>query len=166
MQSGSMRNSRIRRIEEPISILSHYWTINEKTTLNTNIAYQFGELGNSRLDWGGSDLDDGNNPIGRGANPSPTYYQKLPSYYLRNDPSDYEGAYKAEKEFINNGQINWDDLYEANITNTQNGGNAIFALYEDRSDDKEFTANTIFDTELSENITLNAALSYKESKIK
>ena len=161
MQSGSMRNSRIRRIEEPISILSHYWTINEKTNLNTNIAYQFGELGNSRLDWGGSDLDDGNNPIGRGANPSPTYYQKLPSYYLRNDPSDFEGAYKAEKEFINNGQINWDDLYEANITNTQNGGNAIFALYEDRSDDKEFTANTIFDTELSENITLNAAVIYK-----
>lgn len=161
MQDGVMRNSRIRRIEEPISILSHYWTISPKSNLNTNISYQFGELGNSRLDWNGSDLDDGVNPIGRGANPSPTYYQKLPSYFLRNDPNDYEGAYKAEKEFINNGQINWNDMYLANITNSENGGNAIYALYEDRSDDKEFKANTIFDSELSENITLNAALNYK-----
>ena len=50
-------------------MLNHYWNINENTSLNTNIGYQFGELGNTRLDYAG------------GANPSPSYYQDLPSYF-------------------------------------------------------------------------------------
>ena len=38
------------------------WNITKKTKLNTNIGYQFGQIGRSRLDYAG------------GANPSPTYY--------------------------------------------------------------------------------------------
>ena len=50
---GEKRNSRVRRIAEPVLMLNHYWDISEKTSLNTNVAYQFGELGNSRLDYAG-----------------------------------------------------------------------------------------------------------------
>ena len=152
-QDGEKRNSRVREIEEPIVMLNHYWNIGDKTKLNTNFGYQFGKLGNSRLDYAG------------GANPSPAYYQGLPSYFLAdNDGPDLAGAYQAEQNFINDGQIDWNRIYDANITNAGNGLNAAYALYEDRSDDTQFTANTILSTELSDNITINAAVNYKNLK--
>ena len=58
-QDGDKRNSRVKRLVEPIVMLNHYWTISDKTNLNTNFGYQFGELGNSRLDFAG-----GANPSG------------------------------------------------------------------------------------------------------
>ena len=131
-QDGEKRNSRIRRIAEPVFILNHYWNLNAKTRLNSTIAYQFGELGNSRLDYAG------------GANPSPAYYQTLPSYFLADrDGPDLGGAYESNQNFINGGQIDWNRLYDANTTNNINGNFAAYVLYEDRSDDTQISANTI-----------------------
>ena len=88
LHDGKKRNSRIKRVVEPILMLNHYWNINDNTSLNTNIGYQFGELGNTRLDYAG------------GANPSPSYYQDLPSYYLAdNNGPDYEGASLSTAKF-------------------------------------------------------------------
>ena len=153
MHDGEKRNSRIRRIAEPIIMLNHYWDISVNTSLNTNIAYQFGELGNSRLDYAG------------GANPSPAYYQQLPSYFLAdNDGPDYAGAYQSEQAFRNGGQIDWNRIYDANLTNNINGDYAAYVLYEDRSDDQQFTANTILESSLNDNVTLNAAINYRRLK--
>ena len=150
---GDKKNSRIKETEEPILMLNHYWDINSRTSLNTNVAYQWGKLGNSRLDFPG------------GANPSPAYYQKLPSYFLADsDGPDYENAYIAEQEFINNGQIDWNRIIDANLTNNINGSYAAYALYEDRSDDSQVTVNTILNTELTDNIVLNASVNYKSLK--
>jgi len=150
---GEKRNSRIRRIAEPVLMLNHYWDLSDRTTLNTNVAYQFGELGNSRLDYAG------------GANPSPAYYQGLPSYYLAdNDGPDYAGAYLSEQSFRNGGQVDWNRIYDANLTNNINGNYAAYILYEDRSDDKQFTANTILESAINDNVTLNAAINYKRLK--
>lgn len=170
-QDSNKRNSRERNIEEPVLMLNHFWDINEKTTLNTNVAYQFGKIGNSRLDYGGTTLEtdtSGNEFIvGGGSNPDPTYYQKLPSYHLRHvDDPDYEQAYLAEQEFKNDGQIDWNSLYSANLSVGAQGGNSVYALYEDRNDDNQFTANTIFRTELNENVDINAALTYRNLKSK
>lgn len=150
---GDKKNSRIKETEEPILMLNHYWDINSKTSLNTNVAYQWGKLGNSRLDFPG------------GANPSPAYYQKLPSYFLADsDGPDYENAYIAEQEFINDGQIDWNRIIDANLTNNIDGSYAAYALYEDRSDDSQVTVNTILNTELTDNIVLNASVNYKSLK--
>jgi hypothetical protein len=150
---GEKRNSRVRRIAEPVLMLNHYWDISDKTTLNTNVAYQFGELGNSRLDYAG------------GANPSPAYYQDLPSYFLADtDGPDYAGAYLAEQSFRNGGQVNWNRIYDANLTNNINGDYAAYILYEDRSDDQQFSANTILESSLSDQVTLNAAVNFKRLK--
>ena len=150
---GEKRNSRIRRIAEPVIMLNHYWDLSESSSLNTNVSYQFGELGNSRLDYAG------------GANPSPAYYQQLPSYFLADDDGpDYAGAYQSEQSFRNGGQVNWNRIYDANLTNNINGDYAAYVLYEDRSDDQQFTANTILESTLSENLTLNAAVNYKRLK--
>ena len=150
---GEKRNSRIRRIAEPVIMINHYWDISDKTSLNTNFAYQFGELGNSRLDYAG------------GANPSPAYYQGLPSYFLADDDGpDLSGAYLAQQSFSNGGQVNWDRIYDSNLTNNINGDYAAYVLYEDRSDDKQFTANTILESSITENLTLNAVINYKRLK--
>ena len=152
-QDGEKRNSRVKRIAEPVLMLNHYWDFTEKTSLNTNVAYQFGELGNSRLDYAG------------GANPSPAYYQGLPSYFLADtDGPDLAGAYSAYQNFTEGGQLDWNRLYDANVTNNLTGDNAAYVLYEDRSDDTQLSVNTIFNSDLSENITLNAAVNYKRLK--
>lgn len=159
-QDGEKRNSRVRRVVEPILMLNHYWNIAENTTLNTNVAYQFGEQGRSRIDFGGTDLDVSGFPIGNGSNPSPTYYQKLPSYFQRNFPDNPALAFGAQQQFLNNGQLDWAALYAANQTNLVAGGNAVNIVYEDRTDDRQFTANTILNTAITDNITVNAGATF------
>ncbi|MDT0294788.1 carboxypeptidase-like regulatory domain-containing protein [Mesonia ostreae] len=149
-QDGEIRNSRIKEIKEPVIMLNHYWDISEKTRLNTNVAYQFGKTGNSRLGYDNA------------PNPDPSYYQKLPSYFLANpNGADYAGAYLATQKFQNDGQIDWDDMYEKNIFS---GGTSKYYLYEDRNDDKQLTANTILTSDITNNITINGSLGYKRLK--
>lgn len=162
-QDGKKRNSRIKEVDEPILILNHIWKFSSKASLKTNIGYQFGKVGNSRLDYGGTRLNGTGDPIGGGVNPSPSYYQKLPSFWLaQNDGPNYENAYLSEQEFIANGQIDWNSLYQHNLNNL--GGLSTYALYEDRNDDKLFTMSSIFNKELSDNIVLNASVNYRKLK--
>ncbi|MFC4721509.1 carboxypeptidase regulatory-like domain-containing protein [Geojedonia litorea] len=150
---GEKRNSRIKEVKEPILMLNHFWDISSKTSLNTNLGYQFGQLGNSRLEYSG------------GANPSPAYYQYLPSYALSDSEGpDYALAYQLEQNFLNDGQIDWERIFDANLTNNISGLNATYVLYEDRSDDKQLTLNSILSSELTENILLNTAINYQTLK--
>lgn len=146
-QDGEIRNSRIRDTEEPVIMLNHYWNISSKTDLNTNIGYQTGHVGNSRLGYDNA------------PNPDPSYYQKLPSFFMANpNGPDYEGAYRAYTSFTNDGQIDWYDMYE---TNMLYGGTSRYYLYEDRNDDNMLMANSILNTIINDNITLTAALNYR-----
>ena len=147
---GEKRNSRVKRVVEPIILLNHDWSIDENSSLETSIGYQFGEMGNSRLDYAG------------GGNPSPAYYQDLPSYFLAdtNGP-DYEGAYIAQENFVNDGQINWNRIYDANITNNLSNLNAAYVLYEDRVDDTQLTINSAYNREINENIKITSSLNYR-----
>ena len=152
-QNDKKRNSRVKEVEEPVFILNHYWNLSSKTTLTTSAAYQFGKIGNSRLDYPG------------GGNPSAAYYQKLPSYALadKNGP-DYAKAYQLEQAFLSDGQIDWTRIYDANITNKNSGLSAAYALYEDRNDDTQYTLNTNFTSDLNAHLTLNGALNYRQLK--
>lgn len=146
-QDGEIRNSRIKEVSEPIIMLNHYWDISNKTHLNTNIGYQFGKIGNSRLGYDNA------------PNPDPTYYQKLPSYFLA-DPNgpNIGGAYQAYSQFVNDGQIDWQDLYETNIFY---GGTSRYYLYEDRNDDKQISANSILTSQINDHINVTAAVNYR-----
>ena len=164
-QNGEIRNSRYREIEEPVVMLNHFWKLSRHTQINSNLAYQFGKIANSRIDFGGTRLVSQPNGqesfVGGGSNPDPAYYQKLPSYFLRaaNNPN-YMGAYIAQQELINNGQLNWNELYNANLTSLQNGGNSIYILAEDRNDDRQFTVNSILNTTFNERLKLISKLTY------
>jgi len=156
--NGEKKNSRIREVEEPILQLSHYWDMSEKTSLNTTVGYQFGKRGSSRLDFPG------------GANTSPAYYQNLPSYHLSqidDDGPNYAAAYLAQQDFINDGQVDWEGIIQANI-NDNNGPygseSAAYVLYEDRTDDKTLSVNSVFTTEINENILFNGGINYRNLK--
>ncbi len=164
-QDGEIRNSRIREVKEPVFMLNHYWQLSERTELNTNIAYQFGKIANTRIDYGGTRLvilgDGQESFVGGGGNPDPTYFHKLPSYFLRNmNNPNYMGAYMARQQIANDGQVNWENLYEANRISGLNGGNAIYVLAEDRNDDRQLTANSILNTTLNDNIKLTGKLKF------
>ncbi|MEC4113666.1 carboxypeptidase-like regulatory domain-containing protein [Myroides pelagicus] len=172
-QAGDKRNSRYKDVAEPIFTLTHYWTINDKSKLTTTLGYQFGHIANSRF--GYTD----------GMNPDPTYYRKMPSYYLNRidakywsmtqdefnalpdtdsfkiDTQNYLDQAKAvEEDFVNNGQVNWGNIYRSN-----QGGLSKIILYEDRQDENVFSFNTDFKSTLTDNITFETGLNYRRSTI-
>lgn len=168
--NGEQRNSRMRETDEPILMLNHYWDISSKVRLNTNVAYQFGEIANSRIDNGGTrlvNIDGESVYLGGARNPTPEYYQNLPSYHLQDsNPTayDYQLAYLAEQAFISDGQLDWNALYEGNAALRAQGGNSLYAVQSDVVKDKQLTFNTILDAELADNIRLNATLNYRSLK--
>jgi hypothetical protein len=137
-------------------MLSHYWKISPKTSLNTNIAYQVGSIGNSRFDFQGQD------------NPDPTYYRNMPSYYTTqfDDNGNYIGnsainlLEASQAKFLTNRQLNWNELYDINRNST--AGNSYYVLYEDRTDDKLISANSVLSSQLADNILVNASLNLKK----
>ena len=149
-QDGKKRNSRDKDVEEPILMLSHFWKMSDKTTLTTSVAYQTGSIGNSRLDYQTAN------------SPDPTYYKNLPSYF--SNLGDTAGAAAAQGYFTNNSQINWNNMYYANLNSSVTPGKSLYALYEDRTDDKQITANSILFSDLSDNVKLNAGASFKKLK--
>ncbi|UMB59640.1 TonB-dependent receptor [Lutibacter sp. A80] len=144
-QEGDNRNSRIKEIFEPIVMLSHFYE-KERTTLKTTLAYQFGHIGNSRLGYFNA------------PNPDPTYWKYLPSSFLRfEDNLDYTNAYLTEQDFLKNGQLNWQEMYQKNIDN----GSSLYYLYEDRVDDKQLTLSSVLAKNINGNLNLHGGVSYK-----
>ncbi|WP_204263106.1 TonB-dependent receptor [Spongiivirga citrea] len=144
-QDGEIRNSRERKVEEPIVMLNHFWNVSDKLNMNTNVAYQFGNSTSSRLDYRNAN------------NPSATYYRKLPSYTLSRNPINFEEAFTNEQEFVANGQINWQSLYEQNLGDTSD-----YVLYDDRTEDKTIATNTIVNYRLTDKLALNAKAKYRQ----
>lgn len=153
-QDGKKRSERVKTSFEPLFQLSHYWTINKKNSLWTNVSYQFGKEKSSRLDWQ-------NVP-----NPSPQYYRYLPSYYqsqidqaLLADPTanvdNLKDAYNTALAGWQNGdpnftQLNWEKLYRENqsqpVTSLYGttGRRSLYFVVNDVNDDKIFNAATHF----------------------
>ncbi|MGB5321014.1 carboxypeptidase-like regulatory domain-containing protein [Lutimonas sp.] len=154
-QQDQKRNSREKRILEPIFQLNHQYHINGKTIMYNHFTYQYGTMASSRLDYGGARLlKEGETIVGGGMNPDPTYYQKLPSYFLR-DPNnpDFGRAYLAEREFRENGQVNWNELYAANM-NSPFEDNAVYTLYDDQQDSKFWSLNSGFSTKFGHRFSM------------
>ena len=148
-QNGKKRNSRDKDIEEPIVMLSHYWKLSDRTNLNTNVAFQTGTIGNSRLDYQ------------LGNNPDKTYYKNLPSYYNNLGGYSDDQLTSIGQSFQSNAQLDWNAMYYANTTSAYTG-RSVYVLYEDRIDDNLLNANSILHSSLSDNITLNAGVNFRK----
>ncbi|CAI2766169.1 carboxypeptidase-like regulatory domain-containing protein [Flavobacterium collinsii] len=171
-QSGEKRNARVKRVEEPLLMLNHYYKINEKTNLNSSVMYQFGQVGNSTIDYQNA------------ASPDPVYYQKLPSYYTSiygkdkgefsgDFTPDYINAERAKTKFLENRQIDWNQLYRANqkpilnsdgIINGYEPAQSHYVLYEDRTDDKTFAVNSNLNIQITENSAFDGGITFRSLK--
>jgi len=147
MQNGKVRNSRERKIAEPILMLNHYYS-SEKVSLNTGIAYQFGKNARSRLGYYNA------------PNPDPTYYRYLPSFYI-NSPigANFVSANQAKEGFLKDTQINWPEIYMANSQEK-----AAYVLYDDVINENQLTINSILNWNARENLQFDAGLTYKYVK--
>lgn len=150
-QDGEKRSTRIREIEEPVFMINHYWDISERTSINTNVGYQFGTIKSGRVDNGSL------------RNPAPNYYQLLPSFALQ-DPnptaSDFQNAFILQQDFVNDGQFDWNALYQAN----QAGDNSNIILQDDVVEDTQLSANIIINSQVTDAITIDGNLSYRGLK--
>lgn len=165
-QDGEKRNSRIRKVFEPVFQMAHYWKIGKSSNLNSTFSYQQGEDARSRLDWF------------HATDPNPTYYRKLPSYVFA--PATYDtsdGGYSITdvelaaysplyNDAVNNWrqdkagqQIDWNHLYDVNLRNLEIG--ARYTMVEDVNRDKTLNFVSHFDTRLKDNWKLNVNFNYQ-----
>ena len=171
-QDGKKRNAREKTIAEPILMLNHYYTINDRTSLNSSVMYQFGKVGNTNIDYQNAN------------SPDPTYFRKLPSFYsslFERDNGefsgsfvpDFENAEKSRVAFLANSQIDWEAMYRANQNPILGNDGQItgyepaqsrYVLYEDRTDDQTVVANSNFNSQLNDNLIINAGASFRDFK--
>ncbi|MRI01439.1 TonB-dependent receptor [Kriegella sp. EG-1] len=146
-QDGKIRNSRERKIAEPILLLNHFYE-SDKLNITTGVSYQFGDYTKSRLGYYNA------------PNPDPTYYRYLPSYYINSSiGANFVSANQAKQGFIDNPQLNWSEIYVANSHEK-----AAYVLYDDVVKDKQVTLNTIVNYNLNEKIQVDFGTSYKKLK--
>lgn len=169
-QNGKIRNSRIKKVEEPVLMLTDYFKINSKTKLSLGVLYQFGKISNSKIDYQNA------------PNPDPTYYKKMPSYFsslYAKDEGEFSGAFtpdlanaeESKKLFLAQPQLDWEAMYQANQnpkfdTNGKINGyipaQSKYILYDDRTDDKNLQFNGLVHSELTENIQVDAGVTYNQ----
>lgn len=130
IQNGKIRNSRERRIVEPIMMFNHFYNT-KGFSLNTGVSYQFGTNSKGRLGYYNA------------PNPDKTYYRYLPSYSI-NSPigANFIAANMAKEGFLKNPQLHWNDLYQANSSLSAQG-KAAYIFYNDTNEDQRFNVSTI-----------------------
>lgn len=161
-QEGERRNSRFKDAEEPLMMLNHYWKVSPKVQLNTTLAYQTGKIGNSRFDFKQT------------VNPDPTYYRKLPSFYTNyfdandvyvgNTPQYIAAANGLKNDFVAQPQLDWKAIYNVNFGAQNPTREGRIVQYEDRNDEDIITFNSNIAAQISDNVFLNGAINYQDSR--
>ena len=149
-QNGEVRNSRIARQQQPLTILSHEWKINNKSELETSIGYQYGSNSLSGLDWFNA------------PDPRPDVYRRLPSFI--EDPFIRQQAQELWRNDENYRQVDWESIYNANrnsfeVVQDANGvvGNSVSGrrsryIIEDRvTDSKRVTLSLNYNNVINDN---------------
>ncbi len=151
-QNGKIRNSRTRKIVEPILMFNHFYE-GKVFNLTTSLLYQFGEQSKNRLAYFNA------------PNPDPTYYRYLPSFYI-NSPigANFISANQAKNGFIGEPQLVWSDLYTANV-NPENKGKAVYVLQSDVVDNKQISVSTVGNLKISTKGWLDFGYNYRKLKL-
>lgn len=160
-QDGKKRNSRIGQIHQPVGILTYDYNPSDKTRWQTSVSYQFGKNKNSVLDWYNGD------------NPSPVYYRYLPSYYA----SDSSSKNPLDARFLQQQQIDWDGLYQANFSNYETqmnvngiagnnvyGRRSVYVISNYVDDVKKGVFSSSLQQVLDDHITLHAGVRFIDQR--
>jgi len=161
-QDGEKRNAKITDSHTPMAILTHYWTIDNSSKLQTSFAYSKGKYNKTSLNWYNA------------ADPRPDYYRYLPSNF---PDSDEDSIFRAN-EFINGErQIDWDAMYQTNyrnidtILNADNiSGNTLIGkrsqyIVENRmNENSQFWVNTNYNKQVNDNFKVTFGVSHRRYK--
>lgn len=144
-QDGSIRNSRERKIAEPIAMITHQYN-KGKVQLSSSFSYQTGQYGKSRLGYQNA------------PNPYPNYYRYLPSYKFNAGSLEYnvENAQLTKEQFLANPQIDWTTLYRLNLNNQDQ--QSVYVLYEDRNDDTQISFSSTLQHKVGDRLKIIAGI--------
>jgi hypothetical protein len=144
-QNGEKRNARIRRMNQPLMVLNHYWKLNETTQITTTASYLFGETSTSSLNWY------------KASDPRPDYYRYLPSYF---PVSDYDPiiATTMTQNWQNDpsvSQINWERLYQVNYLANQDGKQAHYIIENRHNDQSQLNLSSFINHDVNDKAQLS-----------
>ncbi len=157
-QSGKVRNSRVRRTFEPVTVLKYTASPSDNLDLSATVLYRCGSNGYTALDWYDA------------ADPRPDYYRNLPSYFYMDD-DDYnrvnEGKYNWAKEswtnhskdYANYQHLDWDRLY--NVNYNSEGGRSKYVQEERHVDQRDLNLALSANWYATDRFTLTAGIDGK-----
>ena len=157
-QNGVVRNARVRKTFEPVTVLKYTASPSDKLDLSATLLYRCGHNGYTALDW--YDAPD----------PRPDYYRNLPSYFFMDDddynrmnPGKYNWTLEAwnthTKDFANYQHLNWDHLYNVNYNSPD--GRSKYAQEERRVDQRDLNLAVSAQWYLTDAFTLNGGFEGK-----
>ena len=175
-QDGEVRNSRVNTYHTPWFMLNHYFTPNDRVSLQTSVAHTRGKASSTALNWfDATKPDHGPGPF-EGHDPRPDYYRYLPSFYSNDTRlfDFYTELWKNDESFT---QLNWDQMYQYNMKNlfTQTDANGIegnsiegnrsmFMVEDRRNDRNQWILNSFAEITLNPRTTLSGGLNISLAK--
>ena len=158
-QNGKVRNARVRKTFEPVTILKYTMTPDDESEVTATLVWRTGKNGYTAMDWYDA------------ADPRPDYYRNLPSYYWMEDPDYDRGNFEkyawAKDAWINDvpeyTHLNWDRLYNVNYNNFDAEGlrRSKYVIEERRVDQNDLNANISFKTYVSKVLTLTGGMTFR-----
>ena len=149
-QNGKKRNSRVINDFAPTALLTWDWKINDDMKLTTSLTGKYSMYKSTKLNYNNSD------------NPQPDYWKVLPSSYFNvwnEDDISYrtESAWDAWNNAYNwlslskvNRQIDFDRLYAANVSASQQGADAMYYIQAKHNNQLDFKLSSTLDMKLDD----------------
>ena len=149
-QNGKKRNSRVINDFAPTALLTWDWKINDDMKLTTSLTGKYSMYKSTKLNYNNSD------------NPQPDYWKVLPSSYFNvwnEDDNSYRtvSAWDAWNNAYNwlslskvNRQIDFDRLYAANVSASQQGADAMYYIQAKHNDQLDFKLSSTLDMKLDD----------------
>ena len=149
-QNGKKRNSRVINDFAPTALLTWDWKINDDMKLTTSLTGKYSMYKSTKLNYNNSD------------NPQPDYWKVLPSSYFNvwnEDDNSYrtKSAWDAWNNAYNwlslskvNRQIDFDRLYAANVSASQQGADAMYYIQAKHNNQLDFKLSSTLDMKLDD----------------
>ena len=158
-QNGKVRNARVRKTFEPVTILKYTVKPNDDLEASATVLWRTGKNGYTAMDWYDA------------ADPRPDYYRNLPSYFYMDDP-DYDRrneekaawAYDAwTQNYPEYTHLNWDRLYNVNYNNFDADGlrRSKYVIEERRVDQNDVNVGANVKWNATKWFTLTGGLNYR-----
>ena len=158
-QNGKVRNARVRKTFEPVTILKYTATPSDDLEASATLLWRTGKNGYTALDWYDA------------ADPRPDYYRNLPSYFwMENEDYDRQNREKYEwsldawtQNIPEYTHLNWDRLYNVNYKNLDAEGlsRSKYVIEERRVDQNDLNFGANVKWNINKIFTLTGGINYK-----